>query len=141
MPRVHEEYVKKLEEIGRELGFEIRKTTPIGQADCIWIKKIPYLGEIPIVAFEVICSEAQKELKGSFANMLAIRPSLAVFVTVKGEIMKHPRGNTSPEKWFDRIDRFIDKLTIMFSGILRIKKLSEREVEEIYRKIFEDKFF
>jgi len=141
MVRVHEEYVKKLEKIGKKLGFKIKKRTPIGQADCIWVmevKEIPNLGEIPIAAFEVICSEGQKELKGSFANMLAIRPSLAIFVIIRKEVMKHPRGNTPPEKWLNRIDKFIDKLNKAFSGILRIKKWYDEDVEMIYRSLFEN---
>jgi len=136
MIRVHEEYVRKLEEIGKKLGFKIKKRTPIGQADCIWVKEIPNLGDIPIVAFEVICSEGQKELKGSFANMLAIRPSLAIFVIVREEVMKHPRGDTSPEKWLSRINRFIEKLIENFSGILRIEKWYENDIERIYRSLF-----
>jgi len=133
--RTHEEYVKKLEEIGKSLGFEISKKTAIGVADCIWVKEFPYVGKLPIVAFEVVCSEGQKELKGSLANLLSIRPSLAIFVLVREEIKKHPRGNTSPEKWLKRIENFVEKLKSSFNGILRIEKWYESMVDKIYLEV------
>ena len=35
---------------------------------------------LPVVAFEVICSEGQKELKGNISTLTSAKPSLAVFV-------------------------------------------------------------
>lgn len=133
--RTHEDYVKKLEEIGKSLGFTIARKTEIGIADCIWMKEFPYIGKLPIVAFEVICSEGQKELKGSLSNLLVIKPSLAVFVLIREEIKKHPRGNTSPEKWLKRIENFVDKLKNSFDGVLRIEKWYEEKVDEIYSEL------
>jgi hypothetical protein len=134
--RIHDEYVRKLEEIGKKLHFNISKRTPLGIADCIWELQVPHVGNLPIVAFEVVCSEEQKLLKGSLTNLLSIRPSLAVFVLVREEIKKHPiNKNTEPEEWLRRIENFIDKLKKSFEGILRIEKWYEEKVDEIYSQI------
>lgn len=74
-----------------------------------------------------------RRLSGSLLNMLSTKPALAVFVLVRKEIRKHPRGNTEPMKWFERIDRYVDRLISEFQGILRIEKWYEDKVDKMYQ--------
>ena len=136
-PPAHPEYVKKLEDIGKKLGFSTKsKKTELGLLDCVWRLKDIHLPKIeedlPIVAFEVICSEDQKSLKGTIANLVASRPSLAIFVLIKKEIKKHPRANTDQEKWLERIERFVEKLRENYRGMLRTEVWDEDDVDKLY---------
>jgi hypothetical protein len=138
MTTVHEQYQKKIKEIGKSLGYDPSgQDTPLGRVDAKWseAKLSPYLerGKIPIAVFEVVCSEGQKELRGSLLNMLSAKPSLAVFVLIRKEIKKHPRGNSEPTKWFERMDRYVDRLISEFQGILRIEKWYEDKVDRMYQ--------
>jgi len=144
--RIHEQYVEKLKEIGEKLGFDTQGvSTNLGRLDCIWRLKdieLPHVKEnIPVVAFEVICSEGQKELKGSVSTLISAKPSLAVFVLIRDEIKKHPRGNTSPAEWLKRIENFVKKLEEDYAGILRIVDRHEDDVDKLYSRIIENKDF
>ena len=138
MVSIHDKYARKVIEVGRGLGYDSRgfKTT-LGRLDARWCetKLIPHLErkeKIPIVAFEVVCSEGQKELRGSLLNMLAAKPALGVFVLIREEIKKHPRGRTEPDKWLERVERYIDKLRTEFRGVLRIERWYENKIDEMY---------
>lgn len=135
---LHEEYVQKLRDIGKTLRFDTRGLkTNLGILDCVWRLKdtrLQRLMHMPLVAFEVICSENQKAIRGSFANMLAAKPALAVFVLVRDGIVQSTKTK-QPEKWFNRIQGFVEKLRIDFSGILRMDVWNEDDVDEMYSKI------
>lgn len=134
---LHGEYVQKLKEIGEKLGFATGGLkTGLGTLDCIWRLKdtrLLRLKFIPLVTFEVICSENQKAIRGSFLNMLAMKPALAVFVLVKKGIKQHSRKE--PEKWLKRIQTFVKKLERDFFGILRIAIWEEDDVDKMYLEI------
>lgn len=134
---LHDKYVRKINEIGKELGFETGGLrTDLGILDCIWRlndTRLLKLKFMPLVTFEVICSENQKALRGSFLNMLAMKPALAVFVLVEEGIRQSDKQN--PEKWLKRVRKFVEKLKGTFSGILRIDIWFEKDIEEIYSKI------
>jgi len=138
MERIHERYGNKIKEIGKRLGYDSGdQNTPIGRVDAKWseAKLSQFLEKkrIPVAVFEVVCSEGQKDLRGSLLNMLSAKPSLAVFVLVRDEIKKHPRGDTEPTKWLDRVDRYVDKLIGEFQGVLRIEKWYEDKVDRMYQ--------
>ncbi|MHA1582813.1 MAG: hypothetical protein ACTSYM_10040 [Candidatus Baldrarchaeia archaeon] len=133
---VHEEYVGKIVEIGRRLGYETKGVkTPIGQLDASWYdgrlsSYIEEMESLPVVVFEVVCSEDQKSLRGSLLNMISAKPSLAVFVLVKSEIRK--KGG---EKWLKRIENYVEKLKNEFRGIIRIDIWDEDKVNKLYGEI------
>ena len=137
--KVHEEYARKLREIGENLGFSVQGLkTPLGLLDCVWRLNVPIpkiSRELPVVAFEVVCSEDQKALKGSMLNLLASSPSLAIFVLVREEIKKHPRAHTEPDKWLKRIERFVNKLRNSYSGALRTVIWNENDVDDLYDQV------
>lgn len=135
---LHGEYVRKLREIGEKLGFDTAdRKTLLGVLDCVWRLKgnirLPQIEDnLPIVAFEVICSEEQKAIRGSTLNLIAAKPSLAVFVLVKEGILQK-RTDTTPEQWLRRIETYVDKIKQSFSGILRIAIWNEEDVDKLYR--------
>jgi hypothetical protein len=134
----HAKYQRELKEIGQRLGYDSDgQETPLGNVDAKWseTRLSSYLKreKIPIVVFEVVCSEGQKDLRGSLLNMLSAKPALAVLVLIREEIKKHPRGETEPTKWFERIDRYVDRLISEFHGILRLEKWYEDKVDSLYQ--------
>ena len=139
MVSIHDKYARKIIEIGDRLGYDSKGVkTKLGRLDARWCETrlTPYLEKkrkIPIVAFEVICSEGQKELRGSLLNMLAAKPALAVFVLIREEIKKHSRGESPPAKWLQRIERYVEKLREEFQGVVRIEKWYEDKIDEMYR--------
>jgi len=137
---LHGEYVRKLREIGERLGFYTAGVkTRLGVLDCVWRLKgnirLPQVEDnLPIAAFEVICSEEQKAIRGSTLNMIAAKPSLAVFVLVKEGILQKRFRDTTPEQWLRRIETFVDKIKQSFSGILRIAIWNEEDVDKLYSR-------
>lgn len=134
---MHNNYIKKLKEIGEKLGFSTENIkTPLGVLDCIWRIKnlsLPNINEdLPLVAFEVICSENQKDIKGDLTNLVASKPSLAIFVLIRNEIKKHPRGGSTSEQWLKRIEKFVEKIREGCKGILRTEVWYEDDVDKLY---------
>lgn len=144
---LHQEYVQKIKRIGEALGFTMEVPRTLGIPDCAWswqnqhlprIGKLPKIGNyIPFAVFEVICSEQQKALRGSFTTMLSAKPSLAVFVLIEKGIRKHAEGfkNTSPRQWLKRIKQFISKIQVNFGGNLRIVVWNDRDVNKLYSSL------
>ena len=138
---LHGECVRKLREIGEKLGFDTAGVkTHLGVLDCVWrLKEDAHLPKVeknlPIVAFEVICSEEQKAIRGSTLNMIAAKPSLAVFVLVKKGILQKRFPDTTPEQWLKRVENFVEKIRPSFSGILRTAIWNEKDVDELHSMI------
>lgn len=139
MIRTHERECVALESIGRKLGFDVGGyKTDLGTLDCVWrvkYKELPLLAQnLPLIVFEVICSENQKAMRGSISNMLVAKPSLAVFVLVEKEIKKQ-RGTTSPDMWLKRIHNYAKKIKESYKGIMRIDIWTDKDVDRLFRKI------
>jgi hypothetical protein len=141
---LHHDYVKKLERIGEELGFNTNGVgTELGNLDCIWRLKgiqLPRIEEdLPIVAFEVICSEEQKALRGSFTTMLNAKPSVGIFVLIRDGVRRHGEGmrNTTALQWLSRIEKFIDKIKDNFKGSLKVIKWYEKDIDNLYKRVVE----
>ncbi|MBW2975081.1 hypothetical protein KY366_05160 [Candidatus Woesearchaeota archaeon] len=140
MLRTHERYCSALSAIGQELGFSVSGLkTDLGNLDCIWRvkgKQLPKNAQnLPLVVFEVICSERQKAMRGSISNMLVAKPALAVFVLVEKEIKRQKVG-TSPEKWLNRIRNYVEKLESNYKGILRIDVWTDKDVDKLFYELF-----
>ena len=142
MLRMYERHCAALSLIGRELGFDVGGyKTELGTLDCVWrvkrvkYKDLPLLAQnLPLIVFEVICSEDQKGMRGSISNMLVAKPSLAVFVLVEKEIRKQ-RGATSPDMWLKRIQNYAKKIKESYKGIMRIDIWTDEDVDRLFRKI------
>ena len=141
---IHNQNMEKLKKIGTALGFDTDShgslKTPIGNLDCAWrIKnlKLPNInGPIPFAAFEVICSEDRKQLKGSVLNLISSKSSLAVLCLIRKEIKKPWDGckDKEPEKWLITIENLVEKLQKEFSGITRILIWNEEDIDDLYRR-------
>ena len=139
MLRMYERHCAALSLIGTELGFDVGGyKTDLGNLDCVWrvkYKQLPPLAQnLPLIVFEVICSENQKAMRGSISNMLVAKPSLAVFVLVEKEIRKQ-RGATSPDMWLKRIQNYAKKIKESYKGIMRIDIWTDEDVDRLFRKI------
>ncbi len=135
---LHNSYVKKLTEIGDKLGFDTTsRKTPLGLLDCIWRIKnqaVPKFDEnLPIVAFEVVCSEKQKSLKGSMCNLIVAKPSLAVFCLISEGIKKSVKDEDH-HKWLERVKKFVEKMRKEFGGIIRIIVWNEKDIDMLYNQ-------
>jgi len=141
--RLHDQYMEKINKIGKELGFDTNGLkTPIGRLDAVWrIKNLNLPGikeNIPIVAFEIVCSEEQKGLKGSMSNLISSRPSLAVFCLLR-EGIKKSKNDKNPEKWLKKIENFVQRMKNEFNGIVRIAVWYEEDIDRLYKEIVKTK--
>lgn len=133
---LHNSYVKKLTEIGDKLGFATTpRKTSLGYLDCVWRirnQKLPKVNEnLPMVAFEVVCSEKQKSLKGSMSNLIVAKPSLAIFCLIHEGIKKSVKeGN--PDDWLNGVEKYVEKMQQEFGGIIRIAVWNETEIDNLY---------
>lgn len=136
--------MEKLKKIGTALGFDTDSTgslkTSIGNLDCAWRMKnleLPNInGPITFAAFEVICSENRKQLRGSMLNLMSSKPSIAVFCLIRGEIKKKWKGckDGEQDKWLITIENFVETLQKEFGGIIRILIWNEENIDDLYRR-------
>lgn len=139
MLRMYERQCTALSLIGRKLEFDVAGyKTDLGNLDCVWrlnYKDLPPLAQnLPLIVFEVICSENQKDMRGSISNMLVAKPFLAVFVLVEKEIRKQ-RGTTPPDMWLKRIQNYAKKIKESYKGIMRIDIWTDKDVDRLLLKI------
>jgi hypothetical protein len=131
---IHNKYVEKIKVIGDSMGFDTTDyKTPLGTLDCVWRTKSSHerVNGLPVVAFEVICSENQKKLKGSMMNLMAARPALAVFVFIKSYIRTVREG----DEWLNRLLTFQGKMEKQLSGIIKAEVWDEAIVDEMWEKL------
>lgn len=89
----HKEYVDKLLKLGKKLGYDVKPSySKDPQGDAVWFQKvndkIHTKGLLPVVAFEVLCSETPKSIKGSIATLQHISPALGVLAIIDSEYAK-----------------------------------------------------
>lgn len=103
----HSECQDLLKAMGEKLGFDVFKKTrgdlfKLASVDCVWYYRTnsnsaEFLGElakndgygtIPVVAFEVAYSEAEKNLRGSVSSLQILNASASVIVLI-GSSEKH----------------------------------------------------
>lgn len=134
----HKEYVAKLMEMGRDLGFYVADGKKLGKMyhmanpDCVWYYdcrgKKPLLkiakgdkgNYLPVVAFEVADSEREKGLRGSLMSLQLTNASASVIVLV---------GTAAKYK------SYLNKLTRRYSS-MRLRIWTEKGVEALYSGVF-----
>jgi len=109
--KVHAYYCRKLAELGKALGYDT--DIPRGSLfhlacpDSVWYvdTKIGFR-KVPIVAFEVLCSESEKAIRGSLSSLMLYGSPRSVLVLVTREYRRRMKSNTI-EEWRAFITRLI----------------------------------
>jgi len=114
---IHSWYCEKLREIGERLRFktswdslEEKELYHLANPDCIWYLELPaelttisdLPEKIPLIAFELLYSEKEKNMRGSFGSFLLRGAYYGVFVLLKPE-------DQSQEEFLKR-DKYLRKM-------------------------------
>jgi hypothetical protein len=86
----HREAQIMFEEIGRGLGYEVRRTWSRNlPTDGVWLGVLDGpLGDLPMVAIEVVVSEGLKSVRGSLHTLTAVSPALGILCLQDEEIRR-----------------------------------------------------
>jgi len=135
----HKEYVRKLMEIGENLGFyaadgrKLGKMYHMANPDCVWYydckDKKPLLkiakgdksNYLPVIAFEVADSEKEKGLRGSLMSLQLANASASVVVLVGSA--NNPKSKS-----------YLNKLVGRYSST-RFRIWIEKDVDAFYGKV------
>jgi hypothetical protein len=119
---LHSEYCEKLRKIGEKLDYETtwknsseKELYHLANPDCIWyqntpekLKSIKDMPEkIPLIVFEVLYSEKEKNMRGSLASFLLRDAYRGVFVILKPERESEKKS----EKRIMYLKKIISKLS------------------------------
>jgi len=136
----HSECIKKLIEIGTQLGFHATgrgygKMYHMGNPDCVWYYKGKGAKELykiakgdkykylPFIAFEIPFSEKEKALRGSLVTLQLTNASASVIILL-GESVKYKS--------------YMKKLVGRYS-FTRFRIWTEKDVDELYNKVIKNK--
>lgn len=87
----HREAQGMFEQLGRSLGFEVRRSFSQDlPTDGVWFlaSAFPVVSKLPYVALEVVVSESPKSLRGSITTLEQVSPSLGVLLIQEDEIQR-----------------------------------------------------
>jgi len=134
----HKEYIQKLMQIGNKLGYITSpRFSKDPQGDVIWfsiVNEKVYSGKkLPIIAFEVLCSETPKSIKGSIATLQHISPSLGILVVIDEEYAKKAKYY----KGYDFLHYIKRKCREYTKGVKltsRIEVWDQKKVDKLFEK-------
>jgi hypothetical protein len=138
----HSEYQNKLLEIGKKLGYEVKKLfSRDAQGDVTWFvkmdKKIASKGILPLVSFEILSSELLKGMRGSIATLQRISPALGVLVVLEDEYARKAKDfKTYNETTYPKYIK--EKAEEYARGVeftCRIEVWGQKEVDELYNRL------
>jgi len=133
----HNEYCSKLKELGDLLGHDtkIPKTGlyHLAYPDAAWYVDAKVVPEkVPLVVFEVLCSESEKAIRGSVSSILLYGSPIGILVLVT-EMYKHFR-NKDLEGW----KKYVTELVKTLGLERRIFLWDETKVDHFLEKVRND---
>jgi len=139
----HKEYIQKLMQIGKKLGYIASpRFSKDPQGDVIWYsvvnKKVYSDRKFPIIAFEVLCSETPKLIKGSIATLQHISPSLGVLVIIDEEYAKKSKYYQGYD-FLQYIKRKCREYTKGIKLTSRIEVWDQKKVDNLFEKTIDQK--
>ena len=140
----HEEYVDKILKIGKALGYQTsRRFSKDPQGDAIWFaeinKGVYSNGKLPIVAFEVLCSETPKLIKGSIATLQHISSSLGVLVIIDEEYARNSKNYGYDEITYpEYIKRKSKQYSMGVKLTSRIEVWDQNKINILFHQIVEE---
>jgi hypothetical protein len=136
----HNEAQLMFEEIGRRLGFEVRRTfSDMLPTDGVWFLKAKdgavINTQLPVVAIEVVVSEGPKAMQGDITILERVSPSLGIIVLHEDEIRRRLLAKRTPN---DVIDYEIARLRQMLAELVqcsrqRIEVWSAENLRRVYQ--------
>jgi hypothetical protein len=128
------------EEIGRRLGFEVRRTfSEMLPTDGVWFLKVTdgvvISEQLPVVAIEVVVSEGPKAIQGDITILERVSPALGIIVLHEGEIRRRLLAKRTP---IDVIDNEIARMRLMLAELVqssrqRIEVWSAENLRRVYQ--------
>lgn len=91
MTQGHKEGQALFEALGRQLGYEVRRSfSPSLPTDGVWYTESRFgaLPPVPVVAIELIVSEASKTIRGSLVTLELVSPALGILLVHEEEIRR-----------------------------------------------------
>ena len=142
----HQKYVERLLRIGESLGYvTATRFLKDPQGDAIWYvetsRHVHSRRRLPIVAFEVLCSETPKLIKGSIATLQHISASLGVLVIVNEEYAKKSQHYKSYDErtYPEYIKRKCREYARQSKLTSRIEVWDQNKVDSLFEKICDAK--
>ena len=139
----HEEYRKKILEIGEALGYKVRRSfSRHSRGDAVWIDprslKFSKKG-LPVVAFEILTFELYREIKDCIMNLQSISPALGALVVIEDEyatksekLVRYDR-----ESYPEHIKKVAGSLSERVSLSFRIEVWDQKTIDDLYLKYVE----
>jgi len=138
-------YQQKLLEIGEALGYKAQKSfKKSAMGDVVWLelRSKHYTSKpVPVVAFEILTFEVEKEIRDCIMTLQTISPSLGVLVIVReayaklaGRLKKYDEV-TYPQHITKTAQRLADGVALS----LRVEIWTEEKVNRLHTQYVEER--
>ncbi len=139
----HEEYRRKILEIGEALGYKVRRSfSKHSRGDAVWIDPRSmrlFKKGLPAIAFEILTFELYREIKDCIMNLQSISPALGVLVVIEDEYAERSKKLVmyDRESYPEHIKKIARKLSEGVSLSSRIEVWDQESIDRLYSKYVE----